>query len=82
MAERPMEKMDRRLWMQFGLPPEAFLPPVFGLVFTALLKSSPVAAVVHPPSPPDAAGSDDDAGAEEEAVGLAQSGSPYCPLIC
>ena len=46
------------------------------LLFTAaLLKSSPAAEAVHPPP-----GSDDDAGAEE-AVGLAQSGSPYCPLI-
>lgn len=51
---------------------------MFGLVllFTvALLKSSPAAEAVHPPP-----GSDDAAGAED-AVGLAQSGSPYCPLI-
>jgi len=71
MAARPMEKRDRRLWIQFGLPPEAFLPPVLGLV---LLKFSPAAELVHP-SPPETAGSDDTG--VEEAVGLAQSGSPY-----
>ena len=57
--------------------PDEFLPPVLGLVFTALLKSSPAAEAVHPPSP-DAAVSDTGA---EEAVGFAQSGSPYCPLM-
>lgn len=65
------------IYKQLATHPEEFLPPVLGLVLTALLKSSPAdAEVVHPS--PDVAGSDTGV---EEAVGFAQSGSPYCPLI-
>lgn len=59
--------------------PDAFRPPVLGLVFTALLKFSP-AELDHPPSPLPDDSTGADAGADD-AVGLAQSGSPYWPLI-
>jgi len=60
--------------------PAAFRPPVLGLVFTALLKFSPAAELDHPPPPLPDDSTGADAGADD-AVGLAQSGSPYCPLI-
>ena len=59
--------------------PDAFRPPVLGLVFTALLKFSP-AELDQPPSPLPDDSTGADAGADD-AVGLAQSGSPYWPLI-
>ena len=60
--------------------PDAFRPPVLGLVFTALLKFSPAFELDHPPSPLPDDSTGADAGADD-AVGLAQSGSPYWPLI-
>jgi hypothetical protein len=60
--------------------PAAFRPPVLGLVFTALLKFSPAAELDHPPPPLPDDSTGADAGADD-AVGLAQSGSPYWPLI-
>ena len=60
--------------------PAAFRPPVLGLVFTALLKFSPAAELDHPPAPLPDDSTGADAGADD-AVGLAQSGSPYWPLI-
>ena len=73
-TDRPQKEYD----ISYCTHPNVFLPPVLGLV---LLKFSPAdAALVQPPPSPDAAAGSAGA-AEDEAVGLAQSGSPYCPLI-